>query len=103
MVGGLLQLEIMKAKSFPDRLIANTYSMSSLLLMERFVDTSIETMRSRLSEFVNIPIAVDMAFWMQAYAFDVIGECKSLWMLSKRMVEEEICHGNEYPGFTASS
>lgn len=48
--------------------------MSSLLEMEPYVDGAIEEMSTRLSSFVNTPTEVNMAFWMQAYAFDVVGE-----------------------------
>jgi cytochrome P450 len=56
------------------RLVANAYSMSSLLEMEPYVDSSIEELCSRLSGFANTPVSVNMAFWLQAYAFDVVGE-----------------------------
>lgn len=42
--------------------------------MEPYVDGAIEEMSTRLSSFVNTPTEVNMAFWMQAYAFDVVGE-----------------------------
>ena len=56
------------------RLVANAYSMSSLLEMEPYVDSAIEEMSARLAGFVNTPTEVNMAFWLQAYAFDVVGE-----------------------------
>jgi hypothetical protein len=48
--------------------------MSSLLEMEPYVDSAIEEMSTRLGGFANSPTEVNMAFWMQAYAFDVVGE-----------------------------
>ena len=48
--------------------------MSSLLEMEPYVDSAIEEMSVRLAGFVNTPTEVNMAFWLQAYAFDVVGE-----------------------------
>jgi len=48
--------------------------MSSLLEMEPYVDGAIEQMCTRLGGFADKSIAVNMAFWMQAYAFDVVGE-----------------------------
>ena len=42
--------------------------------MEPYVDGAIEEMSTRLSGFVNTPAEVNMAFWLQAYAFDVVGE-----------------------------
>jgi len=42
--------------------------------MEPYVDTTIETMSQRLASFANTRKPVNMAFWMQAYAFDVVGE-----------------------------
>jgi cytochrome P450 len=56
------------------RLVANAYAMSSLLEMEPYVDSAIEEMSTRLDGFTKAPVPVNMAFWMQAYAFDVVGE-----------------------------
>jgi len=56
------------------RLVANAYSLSALLEMEPYVDSAIEEMSTRLAGFANTPQPVNMAFWMQAYAFDVVGE-----------------------------
>jgi len=56
------------------RLVANAYSLTALLEMEPYVDTAIEEMCQRLGQFSNKPVEVNMAFWMQAYAFDVVGE-----------------------------
>lgn len=42
--------------------------------MEPYVDGSIEEMCNRLAGFANTSTEVNMAFWMQAYAFDVVGE-----------------------------
>lgn len=42
--------------------------------MEPYVDGAIEEMCTRMGGFADKPIAVNMAFWMQAYAFDVVGE-----------------------------
>jgi len=52
------------------RLVAKAYSLSSLLELEKFVDLMTETF-SKALESVDI---VDMSFWMQAYALDVVGE-----------------------------
>jgi Cytochrome P450 len=56
------------------RLIANAYSLSSLLELERFVDDMIEEFAVRLRMFANSPTPINMGFWMQAFAFDVVGE-----------------------------
>ena len=56
------------------RLVANAYSMSSLLEMEPYVDGAIEEMCTRMGDFTNTLTPVNMAFWLQAYAFDVVGE-----------------------------
>jgi hypothetical protein len=56
------------------RLVANAYSLTALLEMEPYVDGAIEEMCSRLGDFANRNTEVNMAFWMQAYAFDVVGE-----------------------------
>jgi hypothetical protein len=56
------------------RFVANAYSMSSLLEMEPYIDGINEEFSSRMAGFANIPTAVNRAFWLQAYAFDVVGE-----------------------------
>jgi len=48
--------------------------MSSLLEMEPYVDGAIEEMCTRMGGFANTLTSVNMAFWLQAYAFDVVGE-----------------------------
>ena len=54
------------------RLVANAYSLTALLELEPYVDNMILLMLDKLRGFGNAK--VDMAFWLQAYAFDVIGE-----------------------------
>jgi hypothetical protein len=41
--------------------------------MEPYVDSAIEEFSTRLAGLTN-SVPVNMAFWMQAYAFDVVGE-----------------------------
>jgi hypothetical protein len=48
--------------------------LTALLDLEPFVDSAIVEMTARLDGFANTPTEVNMAFWMQAYAFDVVGE-----------------------------
>lgn len=48
--------------------------MSSLLEMEDFVSQCVKVFESRMREFAESGQAVDMAHWLQCYAFDVIGE-----------------------------
>ena len=48
--------------------------MSSLLELERFVDAMIEEFSTSLHRSADNRKSVNMAFWMQAYAFDVVGE-----------------------------
>jgi cytochrome P450 len=56
------------------RLVANAYSLTSLLELEKFVDLMTEEFSTALERFANAQTPVDMSFWMQAYAFDVVGE-----------------------------
>lgn len=51
----------------------STYSMSSLVNYEAFVDECAELLKRRLSELCAAGQAVDMHHWLQCYAFDVIG------------------------------
>ncbi|KAJ4252350.1 hypothetical protein NW762_010948 [Fusarium torreyae] len=50
-----------------------TYSMSSLIHYEAFVDNCADLFKTRLSELCSSNRAVDMRHWFQCYAFDVIG------------------------------
>lgn len=54
--------------------VASMYSMTSLVAYEPFVDNCIEIFKQRLDEFSTEGRCVDMAHWLQCYAFDVIGE-----------------------------
>lgn len=51
----------------------STYSMSSLVNYEAFVDDCAELLKNRLSELCAANQAIDMHNWFQCYAFDVIG------------------------------
>lgn len=56
-------------------MVANLYSATSLRKMETDIDECVEIFLTRLTEFArkgkgNI---LDLQFWMQCYAFDVIG------------------------------
>ncbi|KAL2431956.1 Pisatin demethylase [Exophiala dermatitidis] len=50
------------------------YSMSSLVNYEGYVDECAEIFCKRLSEFAERRETIDMAHWLQCYAFDVIGD-----------------------------
>jgi len=49
------------------------YSMSSLVSYEGYVDECAAIFRQRLTEFAYSGEAIDMAHWLQCYAFDVVG------------------------------
>ncbi|KAF9761172.1 hypothetical protein IL306_003931 [Fusarium sp. DS 682] len=51
----------------------STYSMSSLVNYEAFVDECAELLKNRLSELCAAGQAFDLHHWLQCYAFDVIG------------------------------
>lgn len=56
------------------RLYQHTYSMTSLVTYEPFVDQASDLFTRRLDEMANAETAaVDMGHWFQCYAFDVIG------------------------------
>ncbi|KAF2708651.1 cytochrome P450 [Pleomassaria siparia CBS 279.74] len=50
-----------------------TYSMSSLVTYESYVDDCVELFRQRLQEIAAAGTVADMGHWLQCYAFDVIG------------------------------
>jgi cytochrome P450 len=56
------------------RMVANGFSMTALLEMEDFVSECVKVLELRLGEFADNRQPIDMAHWLQCYAFDVIGE-----------------------------
>ncbi|KAI0450404.1 cytochrome P450 [Xylaria acuta] len=56
------------------RQLQSTYSMTSLVSYEPYVDHCADIFEQRLSEISEAGTAVDMGHWLQCYAFDVIGE-----------------------------
>ncbi|KAJ3541925.1 hypothetical protein NM208_g1345 [Fusarium decemcellulare] len=55
------------------RLYQSTYSMSSLVTYEAYVDECIDLFSLRLSELADAGFEADMGHWFQFFAFDVIG------------------------------
>jgi cytochrome P450 len=56
------------------RLVANAYSLSSLLEMEPGVDSCTQIFLDKLGSFADRKEPVDLGAWLQYYSFDVIGE-----------------------------
>ncbi|KAI0537722.1 cytochrome P450 [Xylaria digitata] len=56
------------------RQLQSTYSMTSLVSYEPYVDQCSDIFSRRLAEMSEAGTAVDMGHWMQCYAFDVIGQ-----------------------------
>ncbi|KXH47883.1 hypothetical protein CNYM01_01401 [Colletotrichum nymphaeae SA-01] len=56
------------------RPISSLYSMSTLTEFEPFVDSTIDKLLEKLDEFADAGRELDLATWLQYYAFDVIGE-----------------------------
>lgn len=55
------------------RLFQSTYSMSSLVSYEPYVDECADLFSTRLTEMTHNGVEVNMGHWLQCYAFDVIG------------------------------
>ncbi|TPX11294.1 uncharacterized protein E0L32_001112 [Thyridium curvatum] len=55
------------------RLFQSTYSMTSLVTYETYVDECTDLFSLRLSELAAANVPVGMGFWFQCFAFDVIG------------------------------
>lgn len=55
-------------------MVASGFSMSALLEMEDFVSECVKVFETRMNEFAESGQSLDMAHWLQCYAFDVIGE-----------------------------
>jgi cytochrome P450 len=56
------------------RMVASGFSLSALLEMEDFVSECVKVFETRMAEFSDAGQPIDMAHWLQCYAFDVIGE-----------------------------
>lgn len=56
------------------RFTAGAFSMTSIVELEPFVDSSVDFFVSRIKELGSNRAPLDMAAWFQWYAFDVIGE-----------------------------
>ncbi|KAI0856869.1 cytochrome P450 [Xylaria cubensis] len=56
------------------RQLQNTYSMTSLVSYEPYVDQCADIFSQRLSEISEAGMPIDMGHWLQCYAFDVIGQ-----------------------------
>jgi hypothetical protein len=48
--------------------------MTALAQLEPFVDECSSILRTRFTEFADQKRTINMAHWMQCYAFDVVGE-----------------------------
>ncbi|ETS76877.1 hypothetical protein PFICI_10751 [Pestalotiopsis fici W106-1] len=55
------------------RLLQHTYSLSSLVTYEPYVDECADLVSQRLVEMAHGGINFDLRHWLQCYAFDVIG------------------------------
>lgn len=56
------------------RLVANAYSLSSLLEMEPGVDSCTQIFLDKLGSFADRKVPVNLGAWLQYYSFDVVGE-----------------------------
>jgi hypothetical protein len=57
------------------RMVANAYSMTSMLGFEPYVDTCSEIFFKRIDElYANTGQPMDLGMWLQLYAMDVISE-----------------------------
>lgn len=55
------------------RVVANLYSMTTLVKLEPYIDECSELLIEKFTQFAHTRRTLDMAHWMQCYAFDVIG------------------------------
>lgn len=62
-----------KSHSVLRRKVANTYSMSSLVSYEPYVDECTTIFLQRLAEFASSGEVFNMGHWFQCYAFETIG------------------------------
>ena len=55
------------------KLYQGTYSMTALKTYEPYVDDCVDLFSQRLEEFVQAGLTINLGYWLQCYAFDVIG------------------------------
>ncbi|TGJ87215.1 hypothetical protein E0Z10_g1517 [Xylaria hypoxylon] len=86
------------------RQLQNTYSMTSLVSYEPYVNQCADIFSRRLCELGEAGVSVDMGHWMQCYAFDVIGQItfgKRIGFLDRgadiqgimRVIEKQLMYG----------
>ncbi|KAK5382251.1 hypothetical protein LTR20_006117 [Exophiala xenobiotica] len=56
------------------RMVSAAFSMTAVTEMEDFISDCVTMFETRLGEFADKKEPIDMAHWLQCYAFDVIGE-----------------------------
>lgn len=56
------------------RKVASLYSMTSLVSYEPYVDNCVDLLNDHFNKFAESSSDIDLAHWLQCYAFDVIGE-----------------------------
>ncbi|KEF55721.1 uncharacterized protein A1O9_08471 [Exophiala aquamarina CBS 119918] len=56
------------------RMVSAAFSMTAVMEMEDFISDCVTMFETRLGEFADKKKPIDMAHWLQCYAFDVIGE-----------------------------
>jgi cytochrome P450 len=55
-------------------MVSAAFSMTAVTEMEDFISDCVTMFETRLGEFADKKEPIDMAHWLQCYAFDVIGE-----------------------------
>ena len=70
----LFSLQDEKKHGARRRNVAHAYSLATLLGMEEFVDQCSTLLLREFAKFARNKEVVDIAPWMQYYAFDVVGE-----------------------------
>lgn len=70
----LFVLRDIKKHSEERKKFQNLYSMSSMLSYEGYVDHCVDIFVQKMSGFCDSGETIDLAHWLQCYAFDVIGE-----------------------------
>ena len=56
------------------RLVSNSYALSAVTELDVFVQRPTDRLLQRIGEFADSGKPMNLSFWLQWYAFDVIGE-----------------------------
>lgn len=71
---GLFAERNRKLHAFLRKRVSSAYSMSAILSFEPYIQDCLDLLMVKLKKYADLGQVVDMSFWTNAFAFDVVGE-----------------------------